>query len=156
MDAGLLDGSVVTVTFPRFYDDNPDKEVSVMVYDRFFLKDVNATSANTQRFEFHPIGRQKLTYRPTSIVYVVDSTGKVYSMADYTIQNGQLVWTSNNRPNFDPEINKGAVVAIRYKYQPYFYCTRLIHEVRIGQQEVDFETGGRKSIRLPYEALLAR
>lgn len=154
-DVGILDGSTVQVTFPRYYDSNPSQEVFVMPYDKFFVKDFNATIPDTQLFESHITGKDKMIFPIDSVEYVIDSNGKMYSPTDYTIENGQLKWVSNNRPPFDASINKGTVVSIRYKYRPFFYCSKVLHEIRLGQTS-DFMTGARTTVRLPYEALLKR
>ncbi|SRR6266851_5286055 len=154
-DSGLYDGSIVQATFPQSYDDNPDKPVSILTYDRFFFKDFTATVPNTQKFEAHITGVDKMTFPIDSVESVWDANGKKYSQADYMVWQGQLKWTGSNRPGYDANLNKGIICSIRYNYRPYFYCGRLIHEIRIAQTD-DFITGERKNVRLPYAALLLR
>ncbi len=153
-DVGILDGSVVSVTFPTTYD-NSDKQVSVMAYDRFFVKELPVTVPHTQEFEAHVVGRDKMTFPIDCVESVMDANGKKYSLGDYGIVNGQLVWTGTNRPAFNADTNKGTIVSIRYQYRPYFYCDRLMHEIRLAKQ-TDFLSGEVKTVRAPYAALLKR
>jgi hypothetical protein len=154
-DVGLIDGSVVNVTFPQFYDDCPDTHVYVQTYDRFYIKDCAVLVPNTQRVEAHITGVDKFTYLAKKVEYVIDSHGKEYGQEDFTVQDGKLVWTSDNRPGFDAELNKGTIYSIRYLYTPFFYASRIIHEVRIAHRS-DFITGEKTAVRVPYAALLSR
>lgn len=155
-DIGLLDGSIMNITFPRFYADKPDKRVYVQLYDRFYIKGCEVLAPNTQRVEAHITGIDKLTYRAQQVEDpITDANGRQYTSADYRIENGNLVWTSDNRPGFDATINKGTIYSVRYLYSPYFYVSRIMHEIRIAHR-TDFVTGERKSLRAPYAALLSR
>ncbi len=155
-DIGLIDGSVVNVTFPRFYNDNPTKRIYVQIYDRFYIQDKVVMVPNSQRVEAHLTGIDKFTYKIEEVVgTIVDANNKQYSSSDYSIQDGKLVWSGTNRPGFDPVADKGTVYSIRYLYTPFFYCSRLIHEVRIANKS-DFLTGAKTQQRAPYSAFLSR
>lgn len=154
-DVGLLDGSTVQATFPRFYDDNPEKQVYVQIFDRFYIKDLAVLVPNTQHVAAHITKTDKLTYHAEQVEYIIDANGKEYVDTDYLVQNGKLTWTGNNWPGFDPSTGKGVTYSIRYLYTPYFYASRLIHEVRIAQK-TDFKTNKKSPVRVPYAALLSR
>lgn len=155
-DAGLLDGSVVQCTFPQTYLDQPNKQVYIQLYDRFYIKDCAVLVPNTQKVQADITGLDRLTYRVKHVEFVVDNSGKWYGPEDYTVlENGSLKWITSNRPMYNAELNKGAVYSIRYLYTPFFYASRLIHEVRIANQN-DFMTGKATPNRVPYAALLSR
>jgi hypothetical protein len=155
-DAGLLDGSVVYCTFPQFYNDQPDKPVYVQLYDRFFIKDCAVLVPNTQRVQSNITGIDKLTYKAKYVEYIIDSNNTEYGPSDYTLlENGMLKWSSN-RPPFNSELNKGAVYSIRYLYVPFFYASKLVHEVRIANQSLDFTKNTFGPVRVPYACLLSR
>ena len=154
-EVGLLDGSIVQVTFPRFYDDQSEVAFYPMTYDRFFVKDYTATVPNTQRLEANVIGLDKLTYSADFIESVWDANGVKYPPSSFTASEGQLRWLSTPRPPFNPDTGTGTVISVRYRYRPYFYVSKLLHEVRLAQT-IEFETGDRKTVRMPAAALLAR
>jgi hypothetical protein len=156
-DMGIIDGSTVQATFPRFYEDSPEKRVYVQLFDRFYIKDLSVLVSNTQLFEAHVSGIDKMTYKVEQVEYVIDSNGKEYSDADFAIIDGKIRWTGSNTPTngFDASLNKGMVCSIKYLYTPFFYASRLLHEVRIAQKS-DFKTGTRTPERVPYAAFLSR
>lgn len=153
-ELGLVDGSTTQITIPRFYD-NSQEEIHVQHYDRFFLKEVVASSVNTQLIEAHITGKDRLTYPPSAIEYIIDANGEKYGPLDYEIRNGALQWTTNHRPQYRSDITKGTVYSVRYRYVPFWYVKNIIHEVRVcrvydhvAQQEV--------VIRLPHAIQLQR
>jgi hypothetical protein len=153
-EMGLLDGSVISVTFPKNYNNN-DGEVYVQLYDRFFVKDLAALTPNTQLIEANPVGYDKANYEIIKVEQIVDSNGKFYTPDSYQVQNGQIHWVGNNRPGFDPQVGKGIVYSVRYLYVPYFFCGRLMHEVRLINKR-DYVTNAPTVVRAPYQALLNR
>ena len=92
-DVGILDGSVVQVTFPTHYDNPSDKEVSIMMHDRFYLRDYPVSVPHTQQFESNIIGIDKLSFPVDCVEEIIDANGKEYGPGDYAIKEGQLVWT---------------------------------------------------------------
>lgn len=151
---GIMDGSTVQVTVPRTYDDS-DKEFAVQIYDRLFLKELATTSVNTQLIESSITGTDRLQYKAVEVEHVIDSHGAEYVPGDFEIQDGNVVWSKDRRPPFDPKTNRGTTYAIRYRYTPFWYVDRLIHEVRVAkvmkfpEQEVKLE-------RMPHGLLLKR
>jgi hypothetical protein len=150
---GLTDGSTVQVTVPRTYDDNGG-EFAVQIFDRLFLKELAATSVNTQLIESHITGVDRLQYKAVEVEHLIDSNGVEYTAGDFEIQNGNIVW-GEKRPPFDPKAEKGATYSIRYRYTPFWYVDRLMHEVRVSrvmkmpEQEIVLE-------RMPHGLLLKR
>jgi hypothetical protein len=87
---------------------------------------------------------------------LIDSRGKRYFQGeDFNIENGLIRWSLNNNPGTDPKTNKGITYSIRYTYRPYFYISRMIHEIRVAQVQDDI-TGERVTMRMPQTALLQR
>lgn len=153
-DYGSYDGSKVSTTFPRYYDDS-EEQIYIQLYDRFYIKDLVVAVPNTQLVQAHVTGIDKLTYNPVKIESIIDADGQEYFEKDYTIQDNYIKWLGNKRPPFNPEINLGTVYAVRYLYTPYFYVDRLVHEVRIAHKK-DFMTGDRIPERIPHAAILSR
>jgi hypothetical protein len=154
-DIGLIDGSVVNVTFKRFYEDNPNKQVYVQIYDRFYVKNKVVLAPNSQKVEAHITGIDKFTYKVEEVEDpIIDANNVQYFSGDYTIRDGVLYW-GDKRPVFNPATNKGTIYSIRYLYTPFFYVSRLIHEVRV-QNKTDFISGEIKQQRAPYSAFLSR
>lgn len=155
IDAGLLTGATVQVTVPRFYDDKPSEEVLITVFDRFYLAEDKAYVIGMQRFEANATGKDRMNYPVAKVEAIVDSDGKLYDKSDYTVEDGQIVWTGYSRPGIDPQSRKGQICSIRYRYKPFWYCKDLLHEVRV-VQAIDPITGLAGTVRMPYAALLQR
>lgn len=155
-DVGLLDGSTVQVTAPRFYDDDEgfqgDVEVQIAPFDRLYLKEEAVTVPHWQLATAHVTGRDKLSFPIKSVIDVMDAKGKRYLAGDYRVDDGQLVWV-NQGPGVDPNTDKGIVFAIRYTYRPYFYVSRIMHQVRVAQVETMID---RQVMRMPQSFLLSR
>ena len=160
LDVGKIDGSTTTVTLPRFFDEscdgNPDKRVEVAVYDRLYFKDESMTVPTWETTQAHLTGHDRLLFPVVCVEYLVDSNGtNYYQDTDFTIQNGQIVWTGTNRPGIDPKSQKGVVYSVRYRYRPYYYVKQILHEIRLIQSEDEF-TGERSVKRMPVQCVLAR
>ena len=153
-ETGLIDGSTVSVTLPRFYDDKEGLPVSVVTFDRLYLKEESILVPHWQLVTQDLSGRDKLQFLAREVQDVVDSRGKRYHPGDYHLEAGRIIWGSN-RPGVDPETGKGIVYAIRYLYRPYWYVQHLIHEVRVSQSE-NIYTGARQIQRMPQACVLQR
>jgi hypothetical protein len=154
-DVGLVDGSTTQITLPHTYD-NSEEEVAVQHYDRFFLKEMVATSVNTQLVEAHITGYDRLQYQATKVEHIIDANGIEYGVADISIENGQVHWlNAARRPQYDAKNNRGTVYAIRYRYQPFWYVKNIVHEVRISRA-YDHALQQEVVKRLPYAVMLQR
>lgn len=150
-DVGLLDGSTVQVTTPRFYDEGP--EVRITVFDRLYLKEEGITVEHWELVEAHVTGRDKLKFPVVKVVDVIDANNRRYDPGDYTVENGQLVWTNGGGPGFNAQLNKGVIYSVRYEYVPYFYIQRIAHQVRVAQVETQLE---RVVMRMPQSMTISR
>lgn len=152
-DVGYWDGSTVQVTFPRFYDDQPERRIYVAPFDRFFTAEPSIVVPTWQAFIHSESGRDRLKYPVAKVVRLKDSAGVDYQEGeDFDISpNGLIVWREGKAPppNLDagPGIgngfgaDRGAVCSVRYLYRPYWYVGQIVHEIRISQLTVDAERG---------------
>lgn len=152
MDAGLVDGSVVQVTTPRYYDDTEGEEIKIHPYDRLYLADSSITVIKMQLVEAHITGRQRLSFPVVRVIDLIDANGRRYTENDYSIEKGQLVW-KGQPPGFDAESATGTVFSVKFEYHPFYYVTRMMHEIRLSQVETPVE---RKVMRMPQQFMLAR
>lgn len=148
MEAGEMDGSTVQVTLPRFYDDKPDNSVRAVRYDRLYLTDERITVSDWQMFTSHESGFDRLTFPVVEVEYLIDSYGREYEQSvDFVIWEGQIKWTGNRPP-------ANTVCSVRYQYRPYWYVSRLVHEVRVTNREDMM--GNRETVRMPIMVMLQR
>lgn len=132
LDTGLVTGASAQLTLPRLYDNDPTKEVAVAPFDRLFLKQNVGTVIATELFEHNIGGKDRLKYQAVAVEHLMDSHGKQYAQnEDFYLAGGQLEWRGTRRPAMNPETRKGEVCAIRYRYIPFWYIDRLLHEIRI-------------------------
>lgn len=150
---GVIDGSTTQVTIPRNYD-NSTNELAVQIYDRFYLKELATTSVNTQLVEAHITGIDRLQYKALTVEYIIDADKIEYAPGDYEIRDGNIVW-GQRRPRFDPKTNRGTMYSIRYRYTPFWYVDRLLHEVRVTRVP-NWETQKHELVRMPHAVLLKR
>lgn len=154
-DIGIMDGSTVQVTLPRFYD-NTDQEVFVQTADRFYLKDFETLRVTSEKFEHSQAETDRLLFPATTVHVVMGSDGKKYSPnVDFVVQNGFIKWLGQNQPGYDPKLERGEICSVRYAYQPFFYVKTLLHEIRVTRVD-DNENGGTKLVRMNYAVLLQR
>lgn len=150
-DMGLLDGGNVNVTLPTTYD-GCDDEVSVMPFDRFFLSEEAITVPHTQLVQSHETGHDRLDFPIVTVLDIVDADGKKYNVGDYKIEKGEIVWL-NGGLTYDAQLKRGMVYSIRFTYRPYWYVSRLLHQIRIAQVQTE---AGRIVQRFPQQFALQR
>lgn len=152
-DVGLLDGSTVSVTFPKFYD-GTEQEILLATFDRIYLKENKVPVINWQLFEYNQAGYNKMQYPVEHVEHLVDSNGVQYKLGvDFEVADGQIKWIGKT-PGMDLETNKGLVCSIRYTYLPFWYVKNLMHEVRVIQ--IEDPLGNRAIERMPFAAMLQR
>lgn len=150
LDVGLLTGSTVQLTLPKFYNDNTKKEVSIAVFDRLYLKQRVATVIATQMFEHNISGKDRLKYPAVEVEALVDSRGnRYYQGTDFDLVEGQVVWRGTKQPGMNPETRKGETCSVRYKYIPFWYVDRILHEIRLLRNGPDM-------VRAPMSVLVQR
>lgn len=155
-DMGLMEHSHITATFPQFYDQT-DTPVSIAMFDRFFLDEQELDAkilVPTWHLQVaHQSGLDKLMYPAVWVEKLVDMNGVEYKQdEDFCVHNGLIKWTGK-RPGYQIDVKRGAIYSIRYHYRPYWYCSQLLHEIRVAQIDT-FD--GRALKRMPQQILLSR
>jgi hypothetical protein len=156
-DLGLIESSYITASLPQYYDGDESCPISIAPFDRFFLCEEEVESrilVPTWHLQTcHASGLDKLYYPAESVEKLVDMRGEEYKEGtDVVIEDGLIKW-SKRRPGYQIDVDRGAIYSIRYKYRPYWYCVRLIHEIRVAQVET---MAGRVLTRMPQQVLIAR
>lgn len=160
-DVGFVHGASFTTTFPRFYDDCaescPPEPFFVAPFDRFYLEEESIVVPTWQLVRSNEAGSEKLNFPAVAVKYVMDSRGNTYRQdQDFVLVNGQIVWiASGRRPSVDLETRRGEVISVRYYYRPFWYCSRMLHEIRVTQVE-DLVNNTSSLVRMPQQALLNR
>lgn len=154
-DIGFVDGASFTASFPRTYEDGC--EFYLAPFDRFYLNEEAITVPTWQLSRCNESGTERLAFPAVSVEHLVDARGDSYKQGqDFQLVNGQVNWLpAGKRPINDLETGRGAVISIRYRYRPFWYCARLLHEIRVAQVESPINDD-RKLIRMPQQALLNR
>lgn len=159
-DIGMLDGSTVNASFPRNYEDT-EAAVYVVKFDRFYLADEKILWPQWELVEHNPVSnRDRLHFPARKVEHLIDNQGNEYKECeDFDVDaEGQIKWRDGGRsPGFDMNTGtqRGRVYTVWYLYQPYWYCKRLIHDLRVVQAE-DEADGVRKTMRMPFQATLVR
>ena len=154
-DVGVVDGSTVQVTIQRFYDDTVEP-VYAAPFDRFYLNEEKIVVPTWQLFEANITGKEKLQFPAVKVQDLMSADGRKYTEGvDFQVKGGYIQWVSENRPTYDASRNKGQICSVRYLYRPYWYCQRMLHEVRVTQAE-DRITGQRMVQRMPQAMVLQR
>jgi len=156
-DIGELSISTAYLTLPMLYPDTGEP-IYITHWDRLFLEDIEIQVLNVQFLETRREGVDRLQYPAVFVETLIDTDGKRYKQdVDFIItEDGDIKWTGNNRPNFNPKSGRGHVYAIRYRYTPYFVVSRLIHEIRVSQVTMNAFSATRQLERMPYQVEVYR
>jgi len=150
LDLGLVTGSTVQLTLPRFYDSDTSKQVSVAVFDRFYLKEQVASVVATELFEHNIGGKDRLKYPALVVESLIDAHGNRYCQHEhFDLAAGQVVWKGTTQPGMNPATKRGEVCSVRYQYVPFWYVDRILHEIRLVRN-------GPGVIRAPMSVLIQR
>jgi hypothetical protein len=160
---GEVNFSTAFMTLPQTYDGSR-QAVIVQQWDRFFLKDVEVRVINSQFIETSATGVDRLQYPATCVEALIDADGIEYLQdvdfeltvkAEPGIYPGSIRWLGQKRPQYDPNLRRGKVYAIRYRYTPFFIVNRIVHEIRIAVT-TDLATYERTVSRMPYQVEVVR
>lgn len=152
---GDMDGSTVQITLPQYYDDRPETPVYVAPYDRLYLAEKGIVVINWQAYRHDPSGWDKMNFPVVTVQDLMDSRGTRYYPGDYEVAESRIHWLTGKGPGVDPQTGRGVICSARYTYRPYWYVSRLLHEVRVSQAENPF-TGAREVQRMPQACVLQR
>lgn len=156
-DLGLLENSTFVATFPQHYDGTVEP-IAIAKFDRFYLDESEPEAkilVPTWHLQTtHGSRSDKLYYPAESVEKLVDYRGIEYvEHQDFCLEKGNIKWNGSKWPGYQLDVKRGAIYSVRYHYRPYWYCARMLHEIRVAQVET-FE--GRVLKRLPQQCLLAR
>ena len=154
-DGGMVDASTCQFTPMNEYEDS-GKRVFLAPFDKLYLEEESVLVTRHELVEASPTGIDRPKFPAIEVLDCIDSKGIVYHQCtDFDIGlEGQILW-KDKRPGQEVDTGKGVVYGIRYVYRPHWYVARLIHEIRVVQQE-DFLTGNRKTVQAPQSALIHR
>jgi hypothetical protein len=83
------------------------------------------------------------------VKHFIDSSLVEYGPEAYQVLGGDIVWN----PGMGPA--PGTVYTIWYQYQPFWYVSQLIHEIRVVGTR-DYVSGKAGVSRMPFAAHLTR
>lgn len=153
---GVVQYSTAVVTLPEKYDGS-DEPLLVAPFDRFYIEDIEVRVINMQYIESNSNGIDRLQFPATHVESLIDADKQEYHQhKDFEITpEGDIQWTSQRRPGWNPTLNRGKIYSIRYRYVPFFIVSRLMHEIRVAQM-TDPATYKRYVERLPYQVQVVR
>lgn len=153
-EGGMVDASTAQFTPSRTYL-GTCKRVFLAPYDRLYLSESSVLVTRHELLECSPTGIDRPKFPPIEVLDCIDANGIRYTQdADFEVYDGKIAW-KDRRPGTNPEFQKGTIYAIRYVYRPFWYVQRLIHEIRIVQQE-DPLNGDRTTVQAPQSAIVQR
>lgn len=158
---GAIEYATAYMTLPDIYekerDTDPDCPVLVMPWDRFFVKDVEVRVLARQYIETNSTGIDRLQFPATCVESLRDANGASYTEGqDFSITDeGHIKWLTQRRPGWNPDLGRGTVYGIRYRYTPFFVCSKIIHEIRVAQV-TNPSTLERRVERFPYQIEVVR
>jgi len=161
LEQGFYDGSTVAVTFPRYYDSNPDKRILVRPFDRFYLDE--SSYSEDKKLETITSAIWDVTHRRNDgladrcefpivrIHHLIDAEGQEWHEPSYSIgPQGAIVWAEGAGPKL------GTVYSVWYEYKPFWYCDRLVHEIRVTPVPDYMDGKVVRMERLAFGAILQR
>lgn len=154
---GAQDNSYVMATFPLYYDDCPDKPVVLGQFYRVFISNCPTSVVNSEKIEHHQSGLDRMSYPVQNVLRMTDSRGKEYHQGqDFEVTpEGLIQWFPNKSPGYNASLGRGTVVSCLYQYRPFYYVSRLPHEIRISRK-VNPMTGDAEVVRMQSQVALQR
>ena len=153
-EAGIYDNSTARIVIPKFYSDQPDREIKLLPGDRVYAAQIELKVENYQRAEYTPTSSDFLQFPAKKVSRLVDSQGISYKQNKHFRINkdGNIKWIAGQKnPGIDPDTGKGRVYSIRYEYIAFWYVQQLVNEIRVTNTE-DADTPQR----MPYHAVVQR
>lgn len=147
---GILDTSICYIILPRFYADT-QQQMYFATYDKidFAVQDSSIWVPYWEKITHSQVGTDRARFPIAQIEYIIGPAGKQYTEnVDFKIQNGVIVWISQNRPGFNQMSGEGVPYSVRYLYKPSFFVNKIIHQIRL-LNTFDPSTGEKKEIRFP-------
>lgn len=154
---GTQDNSYVMASFPLFYDCPENKPVILGQYYRIYIKDCPVAVTNNEKIEHHQSGLDRLSYPVLEVLRATDNHGKEYVCGeDFEITpEGLIKWFENRSPGYNTQLGRGNVISFLYLYRPFYYVSRLPHEIRVSRVD-NVMTGDTKLVRMQSAVALQR
>ena len=153
---GNIDQSQAYLTPDMFYEDGKTA-VILNPWDRLELEDIELRVTTSQLISTSGLKTDRAQFPIICVEHLIGSDGFDYQEGTHfkVTPQGEIEWTSQTRPSYNPNTGQGDVYAIRFTYKPYWVIRRLLHEIRVAQI-TDPMTGQRYIERLPYQCVIAR
>jgi hypothetical protein len=154
-DGGMVDSSTAQFTPLITYEDTQE-QVFLAPYDKLYLEEEAVLVSRHELIEHSLTGIDKPKFPVIKVLDCIDANGNFYRQnSDFTISNNGLIIWGDRRPGQNVDDGSGVVFSIRYVYRPHWYVFRLVHEIRIVQQENPY-TGQKTTKQAPQSAILHR
>lgn len=136
MTGGFLDAGTAQITAALTYCNNCREDVYLYPQDRLYLEDEAVLVPYHQHVEAHQTGRDRLKFPALKVQDLMDRYGRRHKEGiDFEVVGGEIVWREGHALGVEPDTGKGIVYSVRFLMRPFWYVERLIHEVRVAQQE---------------------
>lgn len=133
--------------------DKDGKRMDLSFFDQIMLLDY--TIRYYQRVEHSQSGLDRMQFPVESVDFIIDEDGKIYNPeADITIENGRVKWLQN-RPGYDPVLQRGRIYSINYYTKPTFTVIGLPHQLRSAQTK-DYAGGANIQANFPQLVIVRR
>lgn len=150
----MTDDSTVSLTPPRFYEDGTTPFFAAR-YDRLYLAHEGIYVPTWETFMASADGIDKLNFPVEFVQDLVDADGIRYqSGSDFVVEKGRIKWIGARPASPDPRTGRSPVCGVRYLYRPYWYVSRIPHELRIAR--ADGPDGSVAVQRMPQSLMLQR
>ena len=152
LDVGFIDGSTIMATFPRYYDSDPDKRVMVRPFDRFYIDQADILTGTwvvtRRRMDDN---NDRLEFPAVQVEILVDSNNVSYFQnIDFDLVKGDIAWRSGKGPDV------GTVYSCWFQHVPFWYCERMLHELRLWPEPYFLDTNNIHLERSGSGAILVR
>lgn len=154
------------VTFAAYYDKVnapmpvPDYERPVSISEMDKVISLDYTVAFSERLEHSfATGVDHLRYPATSVDYAATVNHEFKPGTDFVItEEGYIQWITPNRPADTNQLvddSRGEVYSISYCYQPVYFVTKMLHELRATAAYMP-DRARKEAVRLPQAAVISR
>jgi hypothetical protein len=154
-DGGVVDSSTAQFTPLSHYECN-GKQVFLAPFDKLYLEEESVLVSRQELIESSVTGVDRPKFPAVEILDCVDANGISYTQnIDFELDKNSLIHWLDKRPGQNIDSGKGIIYSIRYVYRPHWYVRRLIHEIRMIQQE-NVYTGEKTTVQAPQSAIIDR
>jgi hypothetical protein len=154
-DGGIVDSATAQFTPLSHYEDT-NKQVFLAQYDKLYLEEESVLVSRQELIESSPTGVDRPKFPAVEILDCIDANGISYTQnINFELSANGLIKWNDKRPGQNIDTGKGVIFAVRYVYKPHWYVRRLVHEIRMVQQE-NLYTGEKLTVQAPQSAIIDR